>query len=92
MILVPTKVSIVNSTGAIVENVLVEVAIYAPMIHTASCVMLLMGPASITRVSGKRPFHRARKSLDFQDPTPFNLTKLWMRPASKALRTGSYKS
>jgi hypothetical protein len=28
-------IAIVNSTGAIVEIVFVEIAIYAPMIHTA---------------------------------------------------------
>ncbi len=40
-------------------------AIYAPLIYTSPCLMLLMRAASITRASGR----------DFQGPTPSYLPK-----------------
>ncbi len=37
--------------------------------------------------NGSRTYHRAQKSLDFQDPTPLPLALVMYLPASKALRT-----
>jgi hypothetical protein len=41
---------------------------------------------------GWMPFHRSQKTLNFQGPTPSLLSSYRMLPASKALRTGLYKS
>jgi hypothetical protein len=73
--------------------------IYAPMIYTAPCVIVLMwrwklrvfGPLEIARADRRVPFGAKKLEISSVNPPPPPPHIMYL-PASKQLRAGPYKS